>query len=74
VRVRERGKEEESDFASLMGHSGEGIRVTGQLEAVHVSVENRGGVRPGAAAVCGRQRRRLSAWRGWATERACPGR
>jgi hypothetical protein len=34
VRVRERGKEEESDSASLMGHSGGGIRVTGQLEAV----------------------------------------
>jgi hypothetical protein len=34
VRARERGKEEESDFASSMGHSGEGIRVTGRLEAV----------------------------------------
>jgi hypothetical protein len=34
VRARERGKEEESDFSSSMGHSGEGIRVTGRLEAV----------------------------------------
>jgi hypothetical protein len=30
----ERGREEQSDFASSMGHSGEGIRVTGWLEAV----------------------------------------
>jgi hypothetical protein len=37
VRVRERRKEEESDFASSMGHSGEGIRVTGRLEAAHVT-------------------------------------
>jgi hypothetical protein len=34
VRARDRGKEEESNFASSMGHSGEGIRVIGQLEAV----------------------------------------
>jgi hypothetical protein len=34
VRAREQGKEEESDFSSSMGHSGEGIRVTGRLEAV----------------------------------------
>jgi hypothetical protein len=34
VRARERGKEQESDFTSSMGHSSEGIRVTGQLEAV----------------------------------------
>jgi hypothetical protein len=34
VRARERGKEEERDFTSSMGHNGEGIRVTGWLEAV----------------------------------------
>jgi hypothetical protein len=30
----ERGKEEESDFASSMDHNGKGIRVTGRLEVV----------------------------------------
>jgi hypothetical protein len=34
VRARKRGKEEESDFTSSMGHSGEGIRVIRRLEAV----------------------------------------
>jgi hypothetical protein len=34
VRARERGKVEESDFASSMGHNGEGIRVIGRLEAL----------------------------------------
>jgi hypothetical protein len=34
VRAREWGKEEESDFALSMGHSGEGITVTRRLEAV----------------------------------------
>jgi hypothetical protein len=35
VRARERRKEEESDFASSMGHNGDGIRVTRRLEVVH---------------------------------------
>jgi PAB1-binding protein PBP1 len=37
VRARERRKEEESDFASLMGHNGDGIRVTGRLEVAHAA-------------------------------------
>jgi hypothetical protein len=35
MRAREWRKEEESDFASSLGQSGEGIRVTGRLEAAH---------------------------------------
>jgi hypothetical protein len=34
VRARERGKEEETDFTSSMGHRGEGIKVAGRLEVV----------------------------------------
>jgi hypothetical protein len=34
VRARKRGKEEESDFTSSMGHNGEGIRVIRRLEVV----------------------------------------
>jgi hypothetical protein len=51
VRARERRKEEESDFASSLGHSGEGIRVTRQLEAAHVA----GGHRWRTVTVCGAQ-------------------
>jgi hypothetical protein len=36
------GKEKESDFASSMGHSGEGIRVTGRLEARGIARERDG--------------------------------
>jgi hypothetical protein len=36
------GKEEESDLASSMGHSGEGIRVTGRLEAMGIARERDG--------------------------------
>jgi hypothetical protein len=55
VRARDRGKEEESDFASSMGHSGEGIRVTGQLEAV-------GGARGHGKPWRGRNPRAVAVW------------
>jgi hypothetical protein len=42
VRAREQGKVEESDFASSMYHSSEGIRLSGWLEVVGGAVRNHG--------------------------------
>jgi hypothetical protein len=47
--TREQGKDEESNFASSMGHSGKGIRLIGRR--TWWGGETVGGVRPGAAAV-----------------------
>jgi hypothetical protein len=58
VRARERGKEEESDFASSMGHNIEGIRVSKWLEVVGGACGRgklRRGRNPRAAAVRTRQ-------------------
>jgi hypothetical protein len=46
------GKEEESDFTSSMGHSGEGIRVTWRLEAMGI-VHERDGVNRGCGQTVG---------------------
>jgi hypothetical protein len=52
-----RGKIEKRDFASSMGHSGKGIRVTEQLEAVG-GARGRGGVNYGHSQTVGRGGRR----------------